>query len=94
LEIQALRRQIDVVDEQILHLLSERVKLCKAIGVAKKEKGLSIKDSIRENRVYGHVKGKAAELGLDPLKVEVIYREIIAMCKNAQKGIKSIEGSS
>jgi chorismate mutase len=94
LEIPALRRQIDVVDEQILHLISERVKLCKAIGAAKKEKGLSIKDSIRENRVYGHVKEKAAEMGLDPIKVEVIYREIIAMCTNAQKGTRSIEGSS
>ncbi|MEM3666671.1 MAG: chorismate mutase [Candidatus Bathyarchaeia archaeon] len=87
MEIQTLRRQIDVVDDQILHLLSERVKLCKTIGAIKKESEFSIKDHYRENEVYGHVRGKAAELGLDPIRVEAIYSEIIAMCTNVQKEI-------
>lgn len=87
MEIQTLRRQIDVVDDQILHLLSERIKLCKTIGAIKKESGLFIKDHCRENEVYGHIRGKAVELGLDPVRVEAIYSEIIAMCTNAQEEI-------
>ena len=44
-EIQQLRKQVDEIDEQILNALCQRAKICKAIGAAKKKKGLPVRDS-------------------------------------------------
>jgi chorismate mutase len=83
--INQLRKKIDKVDEQILRLLSERVKTCESIGSVKKEHGISIKDACRENEVYAHVKEKSVELALNPMQVESVYRQIIDMCNSAQE---------
>jgi chorismate mutase len=83
--ISQLRKKIDKLDEQILRLLSERVKICRSIGSVKKQYGISFKDARRENEVYAHVKEKAVELALDPVRVELVYRQIINMCSLAQE---------
>jgi chorismate mutase len=46
----------------------------------KKKHGIPTQDLPRENDVYAHIKGKAANLGLDPTQVEAIYRQIVNMC--------------
>ena len=84
-EIQQLRKKVDEVDEQILNALSERAKICRAIGLVKKKKGMQIRDASRENEVYKRVKEKAVEFHLDPLKVEAVYREIVNMCSAVQE---------
>jgi chorismate mutase len=84
-EIQQLRKQVDNVDDRILKALSERVKICKAIGEGKKKQGLPVKDSDRENAVYRRVKEKAAKLGLDSMQVEAVYREIVNICSAVQE---------
>jgi chorismate mutase/prephenate dehydratase len=84
-KINRLRKEIDKVDEQILRLLGERVKICRSIGSVKKERGISIEDASRESEVYAHVKEKAVELALDPVQVESVYRQIINMCSSAQE---------
>ncbi len=84
-DLKELRKKIDDVDEQILHLLSERAKVCRDIGAAKKKQGAPIRDAERENQVYQHIKAKAARLGLDSMQVETVYREIVNMCSSVQK---------
>jgi chorismate mutase len=84
-KINQLRKRIDEVDEQILRLLSERVKTCESIGSVKKEHGIPIKDAYRENEVYAHVKQKAVELALDPVQVESVYHQITNMCHSVQE---------
>ena len=84
-EIQRLRKKVDAVDEQILTALSERAKICSAIGLVKKKKGMQIRDTSRENEVYKRVKEKAVEFHLDPMKVEAVYREIVNMCSAVQE---------
>jgi chorismate mutase len=83
--INQLRKRIDEVDEQILRLLSERVKICKSIGSLKKEHGIPIKDAYRESEVYVHVRQKAVEFGLDPAQVESVYHQITNMCHSVQE---------
>ena len=80
-----LRKRIDVIDDQILTALSERVEICKSIGMAKKEQGKPVKDNSRENQVYLRIKDKAAILGLDSSQVEAVYREIVNMCSAVQE---------
>ncbi len=84
-EIQQLRRRIDDLDDQILAGLCERVKTCKAIGVAKRKQGLTVKDLSRENEVYKRIREKSAQFGLDSGQVEAVYREIVNMCSAVQE---------
>ena len=77
--IVTIRRKIDVIDEKFVLLLKERMDLCKDIGNVKRELGISVKDRRREDEVYLHIMSKALESGLDPQKVEAIFKEIIAL---------------
>jgi chorismate mutase len=84
-DIQTLRKRVDEIDDQIIKALSERVKVCRAIGEAKKKQGLPIRDQSRENEVYVRVKEKAAKFQLDSAQIEALYREIVNMCSAVQE---------
>jgi chorismate mutase/prephenate dehydratase len=77
--IVTLRNKIDSIDEKIILLLKDRMDLCKSVGVIKVKNGLAVKDHRREDEVYLHVMAKALESGLDPQKVEAIFKDIIAL---------------
>jgi chorismate mutase len=83
-KIRQLRKRIDEVDEQILQSLGKRTEICRSIGLVKKKQGIPIEDLPRENDVYAHIKEKAVALGLDPIQVEAIYRQIVKMCISVQ----------
>ena len=83
-DIAKLRKRIDKVDEQILHSLSDRIKICRSIGLLKKKQGLSVKDQQRETNLYEKIKKRAVELNLDTMRVEEIYRQIVEMCISVQ----------
>jgi chorismate mutase len=82
--IKQLRKKVDEVDEQILRSLSNRVEICRSIGLVKEKHSFPIQDFPRETDVYAHIRERAADLGLDPSHVEVIYRQIISMCSAVQ----------
>lgn len=84
-DLTQLRKKIDVVDEQILRLLCERVKICRDIGSIKKTRGIPVRDAERERRVYLRICEQAKLLGLDPMYVEAMYREIVNMCSSVQE---------
>jgi chorismate mutase len=85
IEIPKLRQKVDAIDAQILTALCERVKICKAIGAAKKKIGKPVHDASREAEVFKLIREKAAELGLDAGQVEAVYREIVNMCSAVQE---------
>ena len=82
-DIAALRAKIDEIDDQILFALSERVKVCKDIGLAKKKQKMPIRDESRENEIYLRVKGKSK-------MSKKIVREAVTMVWKLR--IKSIFG--
>jgi chorismate mutase len=84
-DIAKLRAKIDEIDDQILHSLSERVKVCKAIGAAKRKQKMPVRDQSRENEVYLRVKEKSKNFGLNETQIELLYREIVNMCSAVQK---------
>ena len=84
-DIASLRAKIDEIDDQILIALSERVKICKAIGVAKKKQKMPIRDESRENELYLRMKEKSKKLGLNETQIDLLYREIVNMCSAVQK---------
>jgi chorismate mutase len=80
----ALRKKIDAIDENFVLLLRDRIELCKRIGKIKQENGLAVKDLRREDEVYLHIMAKALESGLDPQKVEAIFKQIIDLGVSVQ----------
>ena len=82
--IMVLRKKIDTIDENFVLLLKDRIELCKRIGEIKKENGLAVKDLRREDAVYLHIMAKALESGLDPQKVEAIFKQIIDLSVSVQ----------
>lgn len=84
-DISRLRKRIDELDELILDTLSERAETCRLIGELKKKQKIPIKDMPRENDVYAHIKKKAAALGLDPVQVKEVYRQIVNICSTIQE---------
>ena len=82
--IKSLRKDIDEIDERILHFLKDRVEICKTVGAIKRENGIPIRDQQREEEKYRNLMKRASELGLDPHEVKAVYREIIAMGMHAQ----------
>ena len=81
---QDIRNQIDAIDEQIALLLKNRFALAKAIGKLKKDSGLPVKDSSREESVLLKVSAFMQE---DDEKQAVlqIYKAVIQECSNLQK---------
>ena len=77
--IATLRKKIDEIDKKIVYLLKDRMELCKCIGAVKRENGIAVRDHAREEQVYLNVMAAALEVGLDPQKVENIFKGIIAL---------------
>jgi chorismate mutase len=84
-DLAALREKVDAVDDQILHDIVQRVKICRAIGELKKQQGKPVHDIHRETQVLNRIKDHAEMLKLDPILTERIYREIVNMCSTVQK---------
>ncbi len=77
-EIQKARSEIDKVDEKISELIEKRVEITERVIRIKKEKGLDIEDSARENEIIHKVTSgrKSKEL------IEKIYRQIFSWVKD------------
>lgn len=84
-DIQKLRKRIDGIDENMLQLLGERAEICRSIGLLKKEQGMPVIDTYRENEVFSNIRAKAADFGLDADQVEIIFRQIVNMCSSVQE---------
>lgn len=83
--LKELRKEIDELDKHILGFLAHRIKVCAAIGSAKKAQGLPVKDVAREETVYKKIREQASKLGLDSDGVDAVYREIVNMCRSVQE---------
>jgi chorismate mutase len=52
LDIDAIRREIDRLDNELLRIFNERAALALSIGEIKKERGLPVYDPSREQRIF------------------------------------------
>ncbi|MDF2378735.1 MAG: prephenate dehydratase domain-containing protein [Candidatus Gracilibacteria bacterium] len=78
------RDQIDKVDQHVLELLAERQTHVKKIGEIKQEEGLNVYDPKRELNARTKRKHSAKSLGLDPLRTEVIFEQIVLLARDTQ----------
>jgi len=75
-ELDTLRIAIDGVDQRILALLAERVRLVLAVGEYKRKHGLAVYDPERERSVLERL-SKAAESPLDGDTVRRVFERLI-----------------
>ena len=83
-EIGPLRDEINRLNVEIVERLAERVRVALEIGSVKHRHGMPIVDRSREARVYQQVRNLAEEAGIDTGGVEKVFREIIALCTQAE----------
>jgi chorismate mutase/prephenate dehydratase len=82
-----LRKKIDAIDNRIVELISERIRIAEEIGQDKKERSRLIEDRERELRVLEHVRDLARDNRISPADMTDIYQRII----NASKKIQSVK---
>jgi chorismate mutase len=75
-EIEALRVRIDEVDQKILELMTERVRLVLAVGDVKRARQMVVYDPERERRVLDRLASQAAP-PLDPMTVRRVFERLI-----------------
>ncbi len=75
-ELAGLRRRIDACDEQIVHWINERLKICQEIGQRKEGQGMQIRFPEREREVIEKVLGRS-EGPCPPEVLEKMYRLLI-----------------
>ena len=54
-EIDALRREIDIIDKKLVLLINERVKVSSLIGNIKTKENIAVIQKERENKVFENV---------------------------------------
>lgn len=74
--LDALRARIDVLDDDLVELLAQRMTLSDAIGAMKKRRGIGIVQAGRWQEICERLEKLAAEKGLDTGFIEEIYKAI------------------
>lgn len=77
-ELEAYRQTIDNLDNALVHILAERFRCTKQVGVLKAEQGLPASDPEREARQIARLRTLAEESGLDPVFAEKFLKFIVA----------------
>lgn len=81
--LEQLREQIDVLDRQLVELLSERARAAQMIGHLKAATSLPVYEPAREKRIYANV--RAANKGpLPDIELTHIYERIIDVMRALQ----------
>jgi chorismate mutase len=76
-ELEALRLEIDVLDEQLLTVLAERFKVTRQVGALKAQLGLPPQDATREAQIDAKVRRLADEHHLSEAMVSEVLRAVI-----------------
>jgi chorismate mutase len=83
-EIVPLRDEINRLNAEIVERLAERVRVAIEIGYVKHRHGKSVVDLGREEKVLNQARALAEEARIDLVGVEKVFREIIALCTQAE----------
>lgn len=87
LTLEALRTEIDALDEAIVRLLDRRARCASAVGRIKRERGLRIYEPGRESVVIAHVKAVNASLSgpLTEDAIERLYERVMDEARRIQR---------
>ena len=85
-----IRDRIDAIDSEILSLLARRVECALEIGEIKRTINKPFFDPSRERQVFERLLKRNQEIAskLSDKNINVIYREIISACRNAEHPLR------
>ncbi|MBQ0049723.1 MAG: bifunctional 3-deoxy-7-phosphoheptulonate synthase/chorismate mutase type II [Bacteroidales bacterium] len=72
----ALRKQIDQMDDQLMDLLTKRMRICREIATYKKEHSMGVVQTGRYSEILDKRGAQGALCGMDPSFVKKIYESI------------------
>ncbi|MCQ1535831.1 chorismate mutase [Methanosarcina sp. KYL-1] len=84
-ELEAVRKEIEVIDREILALINRRVNLAEKVLESKRINGTSINDRKQNEVVLNRAVNAATELNLDLGSVKAIFEILIRMSIERQK---------
>ena len=82
-QLNALRDQINDIDEKILQLIEKRFAIVKEVGKVKQAANLPIKDEAREQAVLSRLGGPVADPSLKPA-IQAIFQTIMDEAKKLE----------
>ena len=85
-ELLSLRDQIDMLDDELLLILTKRFKVTARVGKLKAEKGLDSVDEEREKQKLIDLRVRAEEKDLSPEFVLNLYKMIFAEVVENHRG--------
>ncbi|MGR5502014.1 chorismate mutase [Vibrio sp. DNB22_10_4] len=88
--IDSIRQEINIIDRELVHLLSKRTELALKISELKPNEVGAVKAIDRVEQVIIHVRNLAQEQGVDEDFIERIYRLIIKELTNFQLAEKGL----
>lgn len=74
--IKQLRKEIDTLDNQIMDILSKRMRVCREIGQYKKEHNMTVLQTKRYNEILDKRGAQGSLCGMSPDFVKQIYEHI------------------
>ena len=81
MDLEELRQEIDLLNEEIIRLLAKRRAVTKQVAQIKKGKKLPVFDGGREEVMYERVRALAKIHRLDPSVVESLFRSYVGYCR-------------
>jgi len=87
-DLTELRASIDVLDEELLHLIQKRMAVVERIAEFKRAHSVPVRDLEREKRVLSDRRALATRLGLDPATIESIARLLLLSSRDRQTKLR------
>lgn len=85
--LEALREEINRIDEDIIGLLSRRMEVVKNIAALKKDKGISVEDRDREKKLFLKLEREARRNNINEEFVSEVFGVIVSHSKLMQSKI-------
>jgi chorismate mutase len=82
-KLKTKRKVLDLIDQKLLTLLNQRLRIALEIGKIKKEMGKKIYDPVREKEILDRLKRKNKGL-LKEEDLKKIFKTIMKMCRQSQ----------
>lgn len=85
MSLEEVRAEISRVDTEIIRLIAHRQDLAGKIARIKIASGIPVHDPHRAAEVLGSAFDQAVELRIDPVSVQKIFEQLIAMSEDRQR---------
>lgn len=85
-ELKELRKEIDRIDEELILILSERLRIVDKVKHYKEIHGVKVEDKDRERLMKKNRLKWCSEYGVDPKFALKVFDDIITESKRVQKG--------